>query len=39
MANRERRNELKIYLSDREQCILEQKVRLLYNSVFYKLIL
>ena len=27
MANRERKNELKIYLSDKEQYILEQKVR------------
>ncbi len=27
MANRERRNELKIYLSDDEQYILEQKVK------------
>ena len=27
MANRERKNELKIYLSDDEQCILEQKVK------------
>ena len=28
MANRERKNELKIYLSDDEQYILEQKVKL-----------
>ena len=27
MANRERKNELKIYLSDDEQYILEQKVK------------
>ena len=27
MANRERKNELKIYLSDKEQYILEQKVK------------
>ncbi len=27
MANRERKNELKIYLSDNEQYILEQKVK------------
>ena len=27
MANRERRNELKIYLSDDEQYILEQKAK------------
>ncbi len=28
MANRERKNELKIYLSDKEQYILEQKVKI-----------
>ena len=28
MANRERKNELKIYLSDNEQYILEQKVKI-----------
>ncbi len=28
MANRERKNELKIYLSDDEQYILEQKVKI-----------
>ena len=28
MANRERRNELKIFLSDDEQYILEQKVKI-----------
>ncbi len=28
MANRERKNELKLYLSDDEQYILEQKVKI-----------
>ena len=28
MANRERKNELKIYLNDKEQYILEQKVKI-----------
>ena len=28
MANRERKNELKIYLSDNEQYILEQKIKI-----------
>ena len=28
MENRERKNELKIYLSDKEQYILEQKVKI-----------
>ena len=28
MANRERKNELKIYLSNKEQYILEQKVKI-----------
>ena len=28
MANRERKNELKIYLSDKEQYILDQKVKI-----------
>ena len=32
MANRERKNELKIYLSDDEQYILEQKVKSLQHE-------
>ena len=34
MANRERKNELKIYLSDKEQYILEQKVNdIVFNFI------
>ena len=39
MANRERKNELKIYLSDDEQYILEQKVKasgMRYKSSFLR---